>query len=69
MKKLLLTVTGSVTVLILFVSLFSLNQTNQTLENKLSKAENDLKTMEQLIKQDTQFNDTVANQKKLTVIE
>ncbi|WP_034536337.1 hypothetical protein [Carnobacterium inhibens] len=69
MKKLLLTVTGSVTVLILFVSLFSLNQTNQTLENKLSKTENDLKTMEKLIKQDTQFNDTVANQKKLTVIE
>ena len=69
MKKLLLMVTGSVTVLILIVSLFSLNQTNQTLESKLSKAEEELKTMDQLIKQDTKFTDTVANQKKLTVIE
>ena len=69
MKKLLLMVTGSVTVLILIVSLFSLNQTNQTLESKLSKAEEELKMMDQLIKQDTKFTDTVANQKKLTVIE
>ena len=69
MKKLLLMVTGSVTVLILIVSLFSLNQTNQTLESKLSKAEEELKTMDQLIKQDTKFIDTVENQKKLTVIE
>lgn len=69
MKKLLLTVTGTVTVLILIVSLFSLNQTNQALESKLSKTENDLKTMEQLINQEDKFTDTVANQKKLTVIE
>ncbi|MGX7388846.1 hypothetical protein ACWOF5_11520 [Carnobacterium divergens] len=62
-------ITGSVTVLILIISLFSLNQTNQTLEKKLSKTENDLKKLEHLIKQDTQFNDIVANQKKLTVIE
>ncbi|AGY82960.1 hypothetical protein [Carnobacterium inhibens] len=69
MKKLLLTVTGTVTVLILIVSLFSLNQTNQALESKLSKKENELKTMEQLINQEDKFTDTVANQKKLTVIE
>lgn len=69
MKKLLLTVTGTVTVLILIVSLFSLNQTNRALESKLSKTEKELKTMEQLINQEDKFTDTVANQKKLTVIE
>lgn len=69
MKKLLLLVTGSMTLLILIVSLFSLNKTNQALESKLSKTENNLKTIEQLINQDAKFTDTVANQNKLTVIE
>lgn len=69
MKKLLLSVIGSVTIVILLLSLFSLNKTNQELEENLSKTEQQLKTVEQTINQDAKFNTSVENKKKLKVIE
>lgn len=69
MKKLLLSVIGSVTIVILLLSLFSLNKTNQELEESLSKTEQQLKTVEQTINQDAKLSDSVENQNKLSLIE